>query len=92
MNMAEALKAGERIANIRHMFNIREGVNPLKYAIPDRVVGKPPMKSGPHTGLTIDEKTLDEEFCVAMGWDTRTARPSNQKLKELGMEEMAAKL
>jgi aldehyde:ferredoxin oxidoreductase len=89
LSMEETLKTGERIANIRHAFNIREGINPLKYNIPGRMVGKPPMKSGPHAGITIDEKTLCEEFCVAMGWDTKTARPSNKKLKELGLEDVA---
>jgi hypothetical protein len=47
------------------------------------------MKSGPHAGLTIDDKTLCEEFCVAMDWDLKTSRPSDKKLKGLGMEDVA---
>jgi hypothetical protein len=29
--MDELLKAGERIANMRHVFDLCEGINPLKW-------------------------------------------------------------
>jgi aldehyde:ferredoxin oxidoreductase len=86
--MDDVLKAGERIANIRQAFNIREGINPLKYKNPDRMVGKPPMKDGPLAGRTLDEETLAREFCEAMDWDLKTTRPSDKKLLELGMADV----
>ena len=85
----ELLKTGERIANIRQAFNIREGLNPLKFKVPDRVLGIPPLKDGPVAGVTIDEETLDREYLTAMDWDTKTAKPSKKKLQELGLEAVS---
>ena len=39
----ELLKTGERISNLRQAFNVREGLNPLKFKVPDRVLGRPPQ-------------------------------------------------
>jgi aldehyde:ferredoxin oxidoreductase len=88
----ELLKTGERIANIRQAFNIREGLNPLKFKVPDRVIGKPPKKEGPLAGITIDEETMDREYLAAMDWDLKTAKPSKKKLQELGLEDVAKEL
>jgi len=88
----ELLKTGERIANIRQAFNVREGLNPLQFKVPDRVVGRPPKKEGPTAGVTIDEDTLDREYLAAMDWDLKTAKPSKKKLQELGLEDVVQEL
>lgn len=90
--MDDVIKTGERIANIRHVFNLREGLNPLKYENPDRIVGRPPLSEGPLAGKTIDEASLDHEFCEAMGWDPKTTKPTKKKLLELGMADVAGEL
>ncbi|GAJ10129.1 unnamed protein product, partial [marine sediment metagenome] len=46
----ELLKAGERIATIRHAFNLREGINPLELKVHPRIIGKPPFETGPLAG------------------------------------------
>jgi aldehyde:ferredoxin oxidoreductase len=89
MTIEEAVKTGERIANMRHCFNIREGLNVLEYKIPGRMLGKPPLTVGPTAGKTVDQEMVAREFCQAMDWDTKTAKPSRQKLSELGMDEVA---
>jgi len=38
-------------------------------------------------GITLDERLLDREFCVAMDWDIATAKPSKKKLIELGLDD-----
>jgi aldehyde:ferredoxin oxidoreductase len=88
----ELLKTGERISNLRQAFNIREGLNPLKFKIPDRVLGRPPKKEGPVAGITIDEDTMIREYLTAMDWDLRTAKPSKKKLQGLGLEDVAKAL
>jgi len=88
----ELLKTGERISNIRQAFNIREGLNPLQFKVPDRVLGRPPQKEGPLAGVTIDEDTLDKEYLAAMDWDLKTAKPSKKKLQELGLDDVAQEL
>ncbi|MBA7465986.1 putative oxidoreductase YdhV [subsurface metagenome] len=88
----ELLKTGERISNIRQAFNVREGLNPLQFKVPDRVLGRPPQTEGPLAGVTIDEDTLDKEYLTAMDWDLKTAKPSKKKLQELGLEDVAQEL
>jgi len=88
----ELLKTGERISNLRQAFNVREGLNPLKFKVPDRVLGRPPQKEGPLAGVTVDEDTMVKEYLAAMDWDPQTAKPSKKKLQELGLEEVAQEL
>jgi len=88
----ELFKTGERIANMRQAFNIREGLNPLKFKVPGRVYGYPPPKEGPLAGITVDEETLDSEYLAAMDWDLKTAKPSKKKLLELGLDDVAKAL
>ena len=88
----ELLETGERIANIRQAFNIREGLNPLKFKVSDRILGKPPLKEGPVAGVTIDENTMIKEYLTAMDWDLKTAKPSKRKLLELGLADVAQEL
>ncbi len=88
----ELLKTGERIANIRQAFNIREGLAPLKFKVPDRVLGKPPLKEGPVAGVIVDEDTMIKEYLTAMDWDLKTAKPSRKKLLELGLADVAQEL
>jgi aldehyde:ferredoxin oxidoreductase len=88
----ELLETGERIANIRHAFNIREGLTPLKFKVPDRVLGKPPLKEGLVAGVTVDEDTMVKEYLTAMDLDLKTAKPGKKKLLELGLADVAQEL
>lgn len=90
--MAELFKTGERIANIRHAFNLREGINPLKYNVPSRTLGKPPLTEGPLAGVTVDEETMVKEYLAVMDWDPKTTKPSQKKLKGLGLDDVAKDL
>ncbi len=90
--VGELFKTGERIANIRQAFNIREGLNSLQFKAPGRVYGNPPPERGPLAGITVDEETLFTEYLTAMDWDTKTAKPSKKKLLELGLDEVAREL
>ncbi|MFH1647554.1 MAG: aldehyde ferredoxin oxidoreductase C-terminal domain-containing protein, partial [Chloroflexota bacterium] len=92
VTLDELIKTGERIATLRHAFNLREGLNPLRYDIPGRVAGRPPKKEGPLAGVTLDEATLDRELCEEMDWDPVTTKPSKKKLLELGLAEVAGEL
>jgi aldehyde:ferredoxin oxidoreductase len=87
--MEELLKAGERIANIRHSFNLREGINPLEIKVPPRSLGKPPLTEGPLAGVEVDEDTMVADVLREMDWDGKSAKPSAAKLAELGMSDVA---
>ncbi|UCD22414.1 MAG: aldehyde ferredoxin oxidoreductase, partial [Chloroflexota bacterium] len=88
----ELIETGERISNLRQAFNIREGLNALESKLPDRVLGKPPLKEGPVAGITVDEDTMIKEYLTVMDWDLKTAKPSKKKLLELGLEDVAREL
>ena len=60
--------------------------------VPGRVYGYPPPKRGPLAGLTVDEETLYSEYLTAMDWDLKTATPSQEKLLELGLDDVAKAL
>jgi len=85
----ELLKTGERIANLRMAFQVREGDNPAQRRIPGRLIGSPPLEEGPHKGFSLDTETLQREFLAACDWDQQTCKPSRAKLEELGLEDVA---
>jgi aldehyde:ferredoxin oxidoreductase len=85
----EAYRTGERIANMRQAFNIREGFNALEHPAPPRVVGHPPLTEGPTKGITVDVDTLRRDFLTAMEWDLVTLRPNARRLNELGLQDVA---
>ncbi|MCJ7605647.1 MAG: aldehyde ferredoxin oxidoreductase C-terminal domain-containing protein, partial [Dehalococcoidales bacterium] len=87
-SMDELLKAGERIANMRHVFTLREGDNPIERTVHPRIIGRPPQADGPLAGVTADIETQITENLDALDWDRVTTKPSRAKLRELGMEDV----
>jgi aldehyde:ferredoxin oxidoreductase len=90
--LKKVLKAGERIAVMRHLFNLREGINELNWTPHPRIIGDPPQKQGPLAGVTIDQKAQIYWHMGALDWDMETTKPSKNKLIELGFKDIAEKL
>jgi aldehyde:ferredoxin oxidoreductase len=91
-SMDELLKAGERIANMRHVFNLREGINPLELRVHPRIIGRPPQKEGPLAGMSADIEAQVYRNLDALDWDRVTTKPSKKKLLELGLDDVAKDL
>jgi aldehyde:ferredoxin oxidoreductase len=89
LRMDDVLKIGERIANIRQAFNIREGLNAREFHIPDRVMGIPPKTEGPNPGISLHKDEMYNEFLKIMDWDIQSVKPSREKLLELGLDDVA---
>ena len=89
MTIEEVLQVGERIANLRMAFEVREGNNPVLRKVPARVIGEPPLEEGPNAGIKLDVETLEREYLEACGWDVRTCKPGRDKLVELGLKDVA---
>ena len=85
-DLEEVFKTGERIYTMRHLFNLREGQNPLTRNVPGRMIGSPPLKEGNVKGVTVDLKALNNEFLDRLSWDRHTTIPSEARLQELGMD------
>jgi len=92
VTLDEIIKVGNRIHNLRHAFNLREGISPLQYHHPDRMAGRPARTAGPLTGITLDEDGMLKEYFAAREWDMQTGKPSKKVLTELGLEKVAADL
>ncbi|OGO31161.1 MAG: hypothetical protein A2Z29_03255 [Chloroflexi bacterium RBG_16_56_11] len=88
----ELLKCGERIINMRHVFNLREGINPLEYKVHPRIVGRPPFREGPLAGVTASLEAQVYWGLGALDWGRVSAKPSRKKLLELGLDDVAAEL
>jgi aldehyde:ferredoxin oxidoreductase len=88
----ELLRCGERIANIRHLCTLREGINPRELKVPGRIIGRPPFQDGPLSGVSSDIEGQISENLAALDWDPVTTKPSRKKLLELGMDDIAAEL
>jgi aldehyde:ferredoxin oxidoreductase len=83
------VRAGKRIMNMRHVFNLREGHKRTDDVVPGRCVGKPPLKEGPLKDVTVDNERLADNFFDSMGWNRETLVPSRESLEGLGgMEDV----
>ena len=92
MSFDELTMAGERITNIRHAFNLREGINELKWFVHPRIIGDPPQKEGPLAGVTTDMRDQIMWSLGALDWDHATTKPSKAKLLSLGLDDVARDL
>jgi aldehyde:ferredoxin oxidoreductase len=88
----DMLLAGERIANIRQAFNVREGINPVTYPIPERAYGYPPLQDGPTAGLSVQIKQMEKEYLEDMDWTLDAAVPKPEVLLRLGLNDVAQDL
>lgn len=83
----DIIEIGERIANLRMAFNLREGVrNKDNFKLPSRISGDPPLKKGPIAGVTIDNDAQVKAYFDAMGWNPDTGVPRRDVLERLGLE------
>jgi aldehyde:ferredoxin oxidoreductase len=88
----EMLKTGERIATLRHAFNMREGINERNWKIHPRIVGNPPLKNGPLAGVSAPMEAQDSWSLGALDWDLISGKPSKKKLLSLELNEVAEAL
>ena len=86
LSAEDYLVIGERVLQLRHLFNVREGVNPVRdFAPHGRIFGKPSQEKGPARGLTLDYSKLSKDSHKQMHWDKDTGMPNRDYLKKLGL-------
>lgn len=84
----ELLIIGERICNLKHIFNIKAGWTKEDCKLPEKI--HKPIPKGVSKGSYIseeEEKEMLEDYFNARGWD-KNGIPKKEKLKELGIEDM----
>lgn len=83
----ELLRIGERINNLKRLFNLREGFTRKDDSLPKRLMSEP-IRDGVSRGHLISEKeagAMVDDYYSARGWDSK-GRPTMAKLRELGLE------
>jgi aldehyde:ferredoxin oxidoreductase len=83
---AELKRIGERIHNLKKLFNLREGWRSEDDWLPDRLLSETlPTGVAQGTGLTPDElRDMIQSYYKARGWDEK-GFISEKKLSELGL-------
>ncbi len=80
------MRIGERIQTMRQLFNIKQGYDPSKVKLPDRMLGKPPLQSGPLKGVTLHNPEQVSSHWKAFGWDEKTGIPLPETICNLGID------
>ena len=90
--LADMLEVGERVANMRQAYNVREGINPLVGGDPWRAYGRPALPDGPTAGIEVKLDMLVREYLEEMGWTLDAAVPERETLESLGLADVARDL
>ena len=90
VSAAEIQQVCERIVNLERAFIAREGIRRADDTLPERFLREPlPPDSGPSAGQVIELAPMLDEYYTARGWDVATGLPSTQKLRSLGLGDVA---
>ena len=82
------LKTGERIANLFHAFNLRCGLTFKDFHLPYRLM-KESHPDGGAKDIRINLPPMLRDYFKLRDWDMKTCKPSPEKLKELGLDDVA---
>lgn len=85
---AELLKTGERIYNLKRMYNVRCGITRKDDVVPTRMLQETRREGGSAENLPPFSEMLDEYYKYR-GWD-QNGIPTKTKLRELGLADMAS--
>lgn len=80
-DVAEFLRAGERIWNLEKLFNLRAGFSKKDDTLPPRLL-REPLPAGPAAGKTVPLDEMLGEYYRLRGWDEQ-GQPTKEKLAAL---------
>jgi aldehyde:ferredoxin oxidoreductase len=87
LSVAEYMRAGERVYNLARAYSIREGLTAAGDTLPKRLLEEP-LPDGPAAGHVNELPVLLEAYYRLRGWDSVTGKPTAEKLKELGLDDV----
>lgn len=90
----EIMKLGEKVFNLLKAYTVREGFTRKDDCWADRFYSEP-MPEGPAKGAILSRKEIDrllDEYYTERGWNKEYGIPTPQKLRELGLDYIAADL
>jgi len=83
ISQAEIMKAGERIYNLKRMYNVKCGITRKDDTVPTRMLREKRREGGAAENLPPFSEALDEYY-IHRGWDMNGI-PTKTKLLELGL-------
>jgi aldehyde:ferredoxin oxidoreductase len=88
VTLEEIQMTGERIQTLRQLFNIREGIEPKQFRLPERF--SQPAAMGPYRDAPQDFDLLQRQYYKGMGWNEKTGYPIKSRLEKLGLDALAS--
>ncbi|MBD3254628.1 MAG: aldehyde ferredoxin oxidoreductase [Candidatus Lokiarchaeota archaeon] len=82
-DLKELRLTGERIFNLKRLFNIKMGLTAENDVLPQIVLS--PTKEGIIKGKAPDFNKLKKHYYKVRDWDSESGKPTQRKLKELGL-------
>ena len=82
------MRIGERIQTMRQLFNIKQGYDPAAVKLPDRMLGIPPLRSGPLKGVTLRNRDQVFAHWKSFGWDEKTGVPLAETVHALEIDTL----
>jgi aldehyde:ferredoxin oxidoreductase len=86
INFKKMMFLGERIFNLKRMFNIKMGLTSNNDKIPKVLLN--PLQNGPVKGKTPAFQKLRKYYYHYRNWNPLTGKPKFQKLEELGLNKL----
>jgi len=83
---------GERIATLRHAFNLREGINPVQFKVPERILDGALLGDGPTKDVKVDLDAARNSYFDLVKWDPETSVPAAESLRALGLDALVEDL
>lgn len=84
MDLEELMAVGERIFNLKRMYNVKCGISRKDDTVPERILKQPRTEGGAKDNLPPLESML-EEYYPARGWDSDGV-PLRETIDKLGLE------
>lgn len=79
-------RTGERIYTMKRLFNLKMGLTPEDEKLPQILLE--PLDEGGSAGKSPDFEKLKKTYYELRDWDLETGYPSQDKLKQLGLENL----
>lgn len=91
LSTAEYKQAGERVYNLARAFSNREGLTAAGDTLPQRLLSEP-LPDGPAEGHVNELPVLLDRYYQIREWDKASGKPTAEKLRELGLDEVVSVL
>ncbi len=86
----ELLKAADRSINTKRAVSILQGLTKQQDTLPE--ICMTPLEQGSTAGSRPDLEIMLKDYYAYRGWDPQTGWPTQEKLSELGLEQVVQKL